>query len=96
MAKLYFKYGAMGSSKTAQSLITKFNYEEKGMTVWLIKPGTDTRDGAKADPDLPSEADGKEVKYTVKEVSVPKGYTASYKEKDGTTTITNTKLPPPT
>ncbi|MBQ6388034.1 MAG: thymidine kinase [Mogibacterium sp.] len=46
MAKLYFKYGAMGSSKTAQSLITKFNYEEKGMTVWLIKPGTDTRDGA--------------------------------------------------
>lgn len=45
MAKLYFKYGAMGSSKTAQSLITKFNYEEKGMTVWLIKPGTDVRDG---------------------------------------------------
>ena len=46
MAKLYFKYGAMGSSKSAQALITKFNYEEKGMTVWLIKPGTDTRDGA--------------------------------------------------
>lgn len=45
MAKLYFKYGAMGSSKTAQSLITKFNYEEKGMSVWLIKPGTDVRDG---------------------------------------------------
>ncbi len=46
MAKLYFKYGAMGSSKTAQALITKFNYEELGMTVWLIKPSTDTRDGA--------------------------------------------------
>lgn len=46
MAKLYFKYGAMGSSKSAQALITKFNYEEKGMDVWLIKPGTDTRDGA--------------------------------------------------
>lgn len=46
MAKLYFKYGAMGSSKSAQALITKFNYEELGMTVWLIKPGTDTRDGA--------------------------------------------------
>lgn len=46
MAKLYFKYGAMGSSKSAQALTTKFNYEEKGMTVWLIKPGTDTRDGA--------------------------------------------------
>ena len=47
MAKLYFKYGAMGSSKTAQALITKFNYEERGMSVWLIKPATDDRDGAK-------------------------------------------------
>ena len=45
MAKLYFKYGAMGSSKTAQALITKFNYEERGMRVWLIKPATDSRDG---------------------------------------------------
>ena len=45
MAKLYFKYGAMGSSKSAQALITQFNYEELGMSVWLIKPGTDTRDG---------------------------------------------------
>ena len=45
MAKLYFKYGAMGSSKTAQALITKFNYEERGMSVWLIKPATDDRDG---------------------------------------------------
>ncbi len=48
MAKLYFKYGAMGSSKTAQALITKFNYEERGMRVWLIKPALDTRDGASA------------------------------------------------
>ena len=46
MAKLYFKYGAMGSSKTAQALITKFNYEERGMSVWLIKPAVDSRDGA--------------------------------------------------
>ena len=46
MAKLYFKYGAMGSSKTANALITKFNYEERGMSVWLIKPSVDTRDGA--------------------------------------------------
>ena len=45
MAKLYFKYGAMGSSKTAQALITKFNYEERGMNVWLIKPSIDDRDG---------------------------------------------------
>ncbi len=46
MAKLYFKYGAMGSSKSAQALITRFNYEELGMKVWLIKPSTDDRDGA--------------------------------------------------
>ena len=46
MAKLYFKYGAMGSSKTAQALITKYNYEENDMQVWLIKPSADTRDGA--------------------------------------------------
>ena len=46
MAKLYFKYGAMGSSKTAQALITKYNYEENDMRVWLLKPSADTRDGA--------------------------------------------------
>ena len=45
MAKLYFKYGAMGSSKTAQALITKYNYEANGMRVWLIKPAADSRDG---------------------------------------------------
>ena len=45
MAKLYFKYGAMGSSKTAQALITKYNYEENDMNVWLMKPSADTRDG---------------------------------------------------
>ena len=46
MAKMYFKYGAMGSSKTAQALITKYNYEENDMKVWLIKPSADSRDGA--------------------------------------------------
>ena len=46
MAKLYFKYGAMGCSKTAQALITKFNYEERGMKVLLMKPSVDNRDGA--------------------------------------------------
>ncbi len=45
MAKLYFKYGAMGSSKTAQALITKYNYEENNLNVWLIKPSADVRDG---------------------------------------------------
>ena len=36
----------MGSSKTAQALITKYNYEENDMKVWLLKPSADTRDGA--------------------------------------------------
>jgi thymidine kinase len=35
----------MGSSKTAQALITKYNYEENGLKVWLLKPSADTRDG---------------------------------------------------
>ena len=44
MAKLYFKYGAMGSSKSAQALICKFNYEQKGFNVLLLKPNIDIRD----------------------------------------------------
>lgn len=47
MAKLYFKYGAMGSSKTAQALITKYNYEENDLNVWLLKPSADDRDGVR-------------------------------------------------
>ena len=43
MSKLYFKYGAMGSSKTAQALMCKFNYEQKGFKVFLFKPVADNR-----------------------------------------------------
>ncbi len=46
MAKLYFRFGAMGCSKSAQALITKFNYEERNMKVMFIKPAIDVRDGA--------------------------------------------------
>ena len=42
--KLYFKYGVMGCSKTAQALMTKFNYEQQGFNVLLLKPSIDTRD----------------------------------------------------
>ena len=35
----------MGSSTTDQALITKYNYEENDLRVWLIKPSADTRDG---------------------------------------------------
>jgi len=44
MSKLYFKYGAMGSSKTAQALMCMFNYEQRGFRVLLIKPSLDNRD----------------------------------------------------
>ena len=44
MAKLYFKYGVMGSSKTAQALMCKFNYEQQGFEVSLLKPSIDNRD----------------------------------------------------
>lgn len=44
-AKLYFHYGAMGSSKTAQALMTRFNYEERGQRAIMVKPRIDTRDG---------------------------------------------------
>lgn len=47
MAKLYFYYGAMGSSKTANALMTHFNYEEVGQKALLVKTEVDTRDGAR-------------------------------------------------
>ena len=45
MAKLYFKYGAMGSSKTANALMVNYNYEERGQKALLTKPSVDQRDG---------------------------------------------------
>lgn len=44
MKKLYFKYGAMGSSKSANALMTAFNYRQKGYNVLLLKPALDTRE----------------------------------------------------
>ena len=43
MNKLYFFYGAMGSSKTAQALMCRFNYMQKGFNVFLFKPMVDRR-----------------------------------------------------
>lgn len=45
MAKLFFRYGAMGSSKTANALMVEYNYRERGKKAILAKPQTDTRDG---------------------------------------------------
>lgn len=48
MAKLYFRYGAMGSSKTANAIMVWYNYHERGQRALLLKPATDTRDGVSA------------------------------------------------
>lgn len=45
MAKLYFYYGAMGSSKTANALMTEYNYAERGQKALLGKTNIDTRNG---------------------------------------------------
>lgn len=47
MAKLYYYYGAMNSSKTANALMTHFNYEEVGQKALLCKTEADIRDGAR-------------------------------------------------
>lgn len=45
MAKLYFRYGAMGSSKTANAIMVRHNYMERGQRVLMLKPRLDSRDG---------------------------------------------------
>ncbi len=47
MAKLYFRYGAMGASKTANALMVEYNYHERDQVAVLMKPALDDRDGAK-------------------------------------------------
>ena len=47
MAKLYFRYGAMGSSKTANAIMVQYNYTERGQKALMIKPKLDKRGGEK-------------------------------------------------
>ncbi|WP_300957353.1 thymidine kinase, partial [uncultured Duncaniella sp.] len=42
--KLYFRYGTMGSAKTALLLTTAYNFEERGMRYVCLKPIVDTRE----------------------------------------------------
>lgn len=42
--KLYFRYGTMGSAKTALLLTQAYNFEERGMTYVCLKPIIDTRE----------------------------------------------------
>lgn len=46
VAKLYFRYGAMGSSKTANAVMVQYNYRERGRQVLMLKPKLENRDGA--------------------------------------------------
>lgn len=43
MAKLYFRYGAMNSGKTANLLMVADNYMHQGREVLILKPAIDTR-----------------------------------------------------
>ena len=43
MAKLYFRYGAMGCGKTRDLMKVWYNYKEKGKDAIIIKPGVDTK-----------------------------------------------------
>jgi len=67
LGKIYFKYGTMGSSKTANALMTKYNFEEKGRHVLLLNPHINDRDGkniVKSRIGLESVANGiPEMKY---------------------------------
>lgn len=45
MAKLYFRYGAMGASKTSNALMVEYNYRERGQNAVILKPSLDTREG---------------------------------------------------
>ena len=45
MAKLYFRYGVMGSSKSANALMVRYNYEERGQKALMVKPDIDQREG---------------------------------------------------
>lgn len=60
MAKLHFKYGAMNSGKSDTLIKTAYNYEERGLSIMVIKPAVDTKDkeaviargGARRDADM--------------------------------------------
>ncbi|MDX8431409.1 MAG: thymidine kinase [Candidatus Algichlamydia australiensis] len=60
MAKLYFRYGAVGSAKTLNLLAVAHNYEQQGKRVIRLKPALDTRFGKpiiKSRAGLQAEAD---------------------------------------
>ena len=47
MAKLYFRYGAMGSGKSTVLMQVAHNYEQRGFKVFVLKPKVDTKGDTK-------------------------------------------------
>ena len=45
MAKLYYRYGAMGSSKSANAIMVQYNYQERNQRCLMAKPRMENRDG---------------------------------------------------
>ena len=85
MAKLYFRYGAMGSSKSANILMVRYNYEERGQYAVLLKPRTDNRDGEhEIKSRIGLEAPAEYVDEFLKEISetwsADRGIPVSWKE----------------
>lgn len=64
MAKLYFRYGAMGCGKTAQLLQVAFNYKERDMSVAVMKPKLDTKAGDRLQTRIGLE---REIDYLIEE-----------------------------
>lgn len=74
MAKVFFYYGTMNSSKTANLLMTRYNYTSRGRNVLLVKSAFDTRSdptgvvsriglGAPADVIIPNDPQSSQFKY---------------------------------
>lgn len=74
MAKVFFYYGTMNSSKTANLLMTRYNYTSRGRNVLLVKSAVDTRSdptgvvsriglGAPADVIIPNDLQSYQSKY---------------------------------
>lgn len=62
MAKLYFRYGTMNSGKTRQLMSVWYNYYEKGMHAFIMKPSIDTKGD---DCVVPRNSEAKKVDYLV-------------------------------
>lgn len=69
MPKLYFRYGTMNSSKTANLVMTAYNYRQQGKKIILVKPEIDSRDGANIIKARPFEGLATDIIFKPEDVS---------------------------